>query len=129
MWELVRNSFLAIYNFQHWETSRTKQFQTFWEKELRFGHKLWFSNYYIFTVQYRRPLIFQTLNSVRSNNFILKYQSFKPLGCNDIGIKSLSLRQKVNWVLATNSDFQLAISLQPDGVNLWYFKLSLFDLK
>ena len=30
---------------------------------------------------------------------------------------------KRNWVLATNSDFQIAICLQPDGVNLWYFKL------
>ena len=27
------------------------------------------------------------------------------------------------------SDFQIAISLQPDGVNLWYFKLRLFDQK
>ena len=36
---------------------------------------------------------------------------------------------KRNWVLATNSDFQIAICLQPDGVNLWYFKLLLFDLK
>ena len=34
-----------------------------------------------------------------------------------------------NWVLATNSDFQIAISLQPDDVNFWYFKILLFDLK
>ena len=34
-----------------------------------------------------------------------------------------------NWVLATNSDFQIAISLQPDSVNLWYLKLLLFELK
>ena len=27
-----------------------------------------------------------------------------------------------NWV------FAILISLQPDGVNLWYFKLKLFDL-
>ena len=33
-----------------------------------------------------------------------------------------------NWVLATNSNFLIPISLQPDGVNLWYFKLGLFDL-
>ena len=36
-------------------------------------------------------------------------------------IKELSLSQKF-W-------FQITISLQPDGVSLWYFKLSIFDLK
>ena len=34
-----------------------------------------------------------------------------------------------NWVFATNSDLTIAISLQPDVLNLWYFKLSLLDLK
>ena len=29
---------------------------------------------------------------------------------------------------ATNSDFLIFISLKPNGVNLWYFKLILFDL-
>ena len=28
-----------------------------------------------------------------------------------------------NWVSATNSDFLIPISLQLDGVDLWYFKL------
>ncbi len=32
-----------------------------------------------------------------------------------------------NWVFATNSHFLTPISLQPDDVNLWYFKLKLFD--
>ena len=31
-------------------------------------------------------------------------------------------------VFATNSNFVIPISLQPDGVNLKYFKLTLFDL-
>ena len=44
-------------------------------------------------------------------------------------IKPLSKRQQGNWVFATNYDFTIAISFQPDCVNLWYFKLSLFDLK
>jgi len=34
-----------------------------------------------------------------------------------------------NWVFATNSNFLTPIASQPDGVNLWYFKLKLFDLK
>ena len=36
--------------------------------------------------------------------------------------------QQRNWVFATNSVFVKPISLQPDDVNLWYFKLTLFDL-
>ena len=34
-----------------------------------------------------------------------------------------------NWVFATNSIFVIPISLQPDDVNLWYFKLTLRDLR
>jgi len=33
-----------------------------------------------------------------------------------------------NWVFATNLHFLTPISLQPDGVDLWYFKLRLYDL-
>ena len=33
-----------------------------------------------------------------------------------------------NWVFATNSEFIIPISLEPNVVNLWYFKLILFDL-
>ena len=33
-----------------------------------------------------------------------------------------------NWVFVTNSVFVKPISLQPDDVNLWYFKLTIFDL-
>ena len=35
---------------------------------------------------------------------------------------------KRNWVFATNSKFIIPISLEPNVVNLWYFKLTLFDL-
>ena len=33
-----------------------------------------------------------------------------------------------NWVFATNSKCVIPISFQPDCVNVWYFKLILFDL-
>ena len=33
-----------------------------------------------------------------------------------------------NLVFATNSNFLISISFQPNGVNLWYFKLRLIDL-
>ena len=32
------------------------------------------------------------------------------------------------WGFVTNSNFRIPISLQPAGVDVWYFKLSLFDL-
>ena len=54
--------------------------------ELSLCHKLWFSNPYIFTTPCRRPYIFQTMSSVRSNNTSLKYQSFTLSDCKDIGI-------------------------------------------
>ena len=52
------------------------------------------------------------------------------------GIESLPQTQIIqsrwhflmNWVFATNSNLLIPISLQPDVVNLWYFKLRLFDL-
>ena len=33
-----------------------------------------------------------------------------------------------NWVFATNSNMLIPMSLQPDGVCLWYFKLRILDL-
>ena len=45
-------------------------------KELSFCHKLWFSNFNIVATQCRRPLIFQTMNGIRSNNVNLIYQKF-----------------------------------------------------
>ena len=42
-------------------------------KELSFCHKLWFSNFNIVATQCRRPLIFQTMNAIRSKNVSLKY--------------------------------------------------------
>ena len=35
---------------------------------------------------------------------------------------------KRDWVFATNSNLLIPLSLQPDGANLWYFKLRLFYL-
>ena len=38
-----------------------------------------------------------------------------------------NLKPKKNRVLATNSSLLIPLSLQPGSVNLWYFKLILFD--
>ena len=37
-------------------------------------------------------------------------------------------KDKRNWVFATNSNFQIPISLHPDSVKRLYFKLRLFEL-
>jgi len=42
--------------------------------------------FYIFAIQCRRPLLFQTINSARAYNLSLQYLRFKPLGSIDIGI-------------------------------------------
>ena len=60
-------------------------------------HKLWFYNPYFFVAQ--------TINSIiRSNNPSLKYQSFTPKGCKDIGIRKVEQRRnsficKINGIL------------------------------
>ena len=59
------------------------------------------------------------LNLLNSNNFIY-------LCCINSKINQ-NWRRKRNRVFATNSDFLIPISLKSDDVNLWYFKLSLFD--
>ena len=56
-------------------------------KESSLCNKLRFSNPYIFRFQCRKPLIFKTMTSVRSNNISLKYQRFMTLGFKDIGIR------------------------------------------
>ena len=62
-------------------------------------NKLWFSNPYIFATQCRRPQIFQTMNSVRSNNISLKYQSFTLSGCIYIGIRKVRFVAKHQFLL------------------------------
>ena len=61
---------------------------------MEFFLQLWFSMSYIKKC-YRRPLIFQTLNSSKSNSLRLKYQSCTlyvhctAKGCNNVGIRQI----------------------------------------
>ena len=64
-------------------------------KELSLCHKLLFSNHYIFGTKCRRPYIFQTMNSVKSNNLSLKYQMFTTSGSKDIGVYIFEFVPKV----------------------------------
>ena len=46
----------------------------------------------------RRPLIFQTMNSVRTNNVSLKYLKFTLLGCKDNGIGKFEFVAKTQFL-------------------------------
>ena len=60
---------------------------------LSFYHKLWFSNSYNIATRFPRPLIFQAINSVRSNNLSLKYQRCPLSGCRDKEIRKWNLHR------------------------------------
>jgi len=67
-------------------------------KELSFCHKLIFSNSYNLATLFPRPLIFQTINSGRSNSLSLKYQRFTPTVCKDIGVRKCKLVAKTQFL-------------------------------
>ena len=63
-----------------------------------FCHKLKYSYPYILATQCRRPKIFQTINSVRSNNVSLKYQTFISTGSRDIEIRNFEVVAKTQFL-------------------------------
>ena len=77
-------------------------------KELSFCHKLRFSNYNNLATRFPRPLIFQTINSGRSNSLSLKYQRFKPSGCKDIGVNKFKFVAKTQF-LSLNDSLDLSL--------------------
>ena len=52
----------------------------------------------MFATQCRRLWIFQTMNSVVSNNQSLKYQGFTSAGCKDIGFRHFEFVAKTQFV-------------------------------
>ena len=54
----------------------------------------------IFATQCRRPKIFQTMSSVRSNNVSLKYQRPTPPGWTDIGIRKSEFVTKTQFLFS-----------------------------
>ena len=71
-------------------TSRGKKI-----KELSFCTN---SDFPIFSTQCWWPMIFQTMNSVRSNNISFKSPRFKPSGCRDIGIRTFKFVVKTQFL-------------------------------
>ena len=87
------NNFSVILSWKH---LRKQTSQTFEEnkKKLSFGHKLKFSNWYIFVNWRCKPLIFQTKTIWSYRIHSLKYQRSFTLGCKDIGIEKLEFVAK-----------------------------------
>ena len=61
---------------------------------MSFCRKLKFCYPCILATRDCRPLIFQTLNFVRTKSLSLKYQRFMPLGCKDLWIRKLKFVRK-----------------------------------
>ena len=62
-------------------------------------------------MQCRRPLIFQTVNSVRSNGLSLKYQRFASSGCNDIGFRKYEFAAKTQFLYVHSFHFETSKTL------------------
>ena len=80
-------------------------------KELSFCHKLKYFYPYILATQCRRPLIFQTINSVRPNNPSLKYQRFIPTGCRDIEIRKFEVVAKTQFLLKNPNQISVCLKI------------------
>ena len=87
---------------------------------------------YVYYLKYY--FIFYLWNSPRQVNFIcdtvfiLWTSSTRQLDHRLTRGKGYTWTVVKNWVFATNSNFLIPISLQSFGVNLWYWKLKLYNL-
>ena len=77
---------------------KTMQFLFNEIEKLRLGHKLWFFIWDVFAIRCPGPCIFQTINSIGSNNQSLKNQKLTPLGCKDIGIRKFEFVAKTPFL-------------------------------
>ena len=67
-----------------------------------FYHKLCLANPYIFATRFCRPLVLQTMISVRSHNLSLKYQRFTFSCCKDIGLRTFEFVAKNKFLKRSN---------------------------
>ena len=97
---------LSFFSVQLWFFSPSSLEQLQIIKELSFCHKLRFSYSYNLETCFPRPLIFQTINSGRSNSLSLKYQRFTPSGCKDIGVRKYKFVAKTQFLFSDFSFFR-----------------------
>ena len=70
------------------------------------------------------PYIFQTMNSVRSNYLSLKYQSYTPSGCKDIGIRKFESVAKTQFLYYMVNFSQVTFNKRKFGVMKKAYELS-----
>ena len=75
----------------------------------------------------RRSEIFQTMNSVKSNNLRLKCQRVTPSGCKDVGIENLSSWLKLNSLGALYIVYTLQYRTAVSGISFDIFKFLIFS--
>ena len=101
----IKNEFFSIFSFSCSIRLEIK-FTNLW-KELSFCNKLTFSKPYIFATWWCKPLIFQTINSGRSNSLNLKYQKFTPSVCKDIWVRKFKFVAKTQFLYIKNNPYDL----------------------
>ena len=110
IWLQVVNSWVldqsGIYFKTKLELTSSVYFVMIWTsttKELSLCHQLWFSNPYIFAAHCRRPQLFQTFNSVRSNTLNLKSIRFTSSVRKYIRIRKFELVAKNQFLRVINN--------------------------
>ena len=110
IWLQVVNSWVldqsGIYFKTKLELTSSVYFVMIWTsttKELSLCHQLWFSNPYIFAARCRRPQLFQTFNSVRSNTLNLKSKRFTSSVRKYIRIRKFELVAKNQFLRVINN--------------------------
>ena len=108
-------------------TVRARQLWTKKTKDLSFCHKLWFSNSYNFATRSPRPLIFQTINSVRSNSLSLNLKGLHHKVAKTYGLENASVWQFkaiIKWIWC----FYKANSYTSNSLNHLLSEMGLFTL-
>ena len=93
-------------------------------KELCLCHKLKFFNHYIFRAKCCRPLIVQTVNSVKSNNLSLKYHRLQISGCKDIGVYIFEIEAKTQFLWGKSINEFMSYDRTKKQINSYIHRLS-----
>ena len=91
----------GLYGFLAWKYT-FYSFLTHFSKGNEFLPQTLTVSPYILATRCRRPLTFQTNNSVRSNSLSLKYHRFTPSGFEDIEIRKFEFVAKTQFLLPEN---------------------------
>ena len=110
-------------------------------EKMSFCHTLYnFSTLYQLATRCCRSLIFQTMNSARSNSLSLKYHRFTPSSCKDIGIRIFEFVAKTQFLSERFSKIKSVLNISKCRSNvlskmsvplslMWFYHSQLSCLK